>query len=530
MAVLLAIPMAVLGSRNITPFPRLYHPVRWFLNALRGVDSFVFALLFVAAVGLGPFAGVLGIGLHTWGSAAKFFADHIESTNLGPFEAVRATGAGRTTAIAYALVPDVLPVLLSTTLFWWEFNVRASTVLGVIGAGGIGQELKNSMDLLDFAAAFHDHRGHTDRRHRARSAFGMAAQAPGMSVAGDSGAVLSAPSSTSRARANGDSLPRLEIKGISKAFEGRRAIEDVSFSVNEHEFVALLGPSGAGKTTLFRCITGLLAPDRGTGSVSGIDIAAMRGRARRRVAIIFQQFNLVSRLTALQNVLAGRLGHVTAWRGWLRRFERHDMLLALECLDRVGLLEYAAQRADRLSGGQQQRVAIARALAQEPDFIVADEPVASLDPNAGRGRAGIAPWHRAFRGSRRAVQPAPGALRPRVCRPCRGPRLGKSRDGCSSRVVRRAGFRAAGTGRAVAPRSAAPGRPRGKNRGRVNSMEPPVSTCTFPTPASMAVISIAATACCCSSGSISTRWSAAACWRSARPRFRSTKICPPGAV
>ena len=108
----------------------------------------------MAAVGLGPFAGVLGIALHTWGSAAKFFADHIESTNLGPFEAVRTTGAGRLTSIAYALVPDVLPVLLSTTLFWWEFNVRASTVLGVVGAGGIGQELKNSMDLLDFARLF----------------------------------------------------------------------------------------------------------------------------------------------------------------------------------------------------------------------------------------------------------------------------------------------------------------------------------------------------------------------------------------
>ena len=153
-AVLLALPMALLGSRNLTPFPRLYYPVRWFLNALRGIDSFVFALLFVAAVGLGPFAGVLGIALHTWGSAAKFFADHLENTQMGPYEAVRATGSGRFTAISYALVPDVLPVFASITLYWWEFNVRASTVLGVVGAGGIGQELKNSMDLLDFSRLF----------------------------------------------------------------------------------------------------------------------------------------------------------------------------------------------------------------------------------------------------------------------------------------------------------------------------------------------------------------------------------------
>jgi phosphonate transport system permease protein len=153
-ATLLAIPMAILASRNITPWPALYYPVRWFLNALRGIDSFVFALLFVAAVGLGPFAGVLGIALHTWGSMAKFFADHMENVHLGPFDAVRTTGAGRFTTIAYALVPDVLPVMLSTTLFWWEFNVRASTVLGVVGAGGIGQELKNSMDLLDFPRLF----------------------------------------------------------------------------------------------------------------------------------------------------------------------------------------------------------------------------------------------------------------------------------------------------------------------------------------------------------------------------------------
>ena len=153
-ATLLAIPMAVLASRNITPFPRLYYPARWFLNALRGIDSFVFALLFVAAVGLGPFAGVLGIALHTWGSAAKLFSDQIENAQMGPLDAVRTTGAGRYTALVYGLLPDVLPVLLSTTLFWWEFNVRASTVLGVVGAGGIGQELKNSMDLLDFSRLF----------------------------------------------------------------------------------------------------------------------------------------------------------------------------------------------------------------------------------------------------------------------------------------------------------------------------------------------------------------------------------------
>jgi phosphonate transport system permease protein len=154
LAVLLALPMALLASRNLTPFPRAYLPARWFLNALRGIDAFVFALLFVAAVGLGPFAGVLGIALHTWGSAAKLFADTLESTEMGPYEAVRATGAGRLTAICYALVPDLVPAFASIALFWWEFNVRASTVLGVVGAGGIGQELKNSMDLLDFSRLF----------------------------------------------------------------------------------------------------------------------------------------------------------------------------------------------------------------------------------------------------------------------------------------------------------------------------------------------------------------------------------------
>ena len=178
---------------------------------------------------------------------------------------------------------------------------------------------------------------------------------------------------------------RMRVDGLGKAFDGHVAIEDVSFDVHDGEFVAVLGPSGAGKTTLFRCMTGLLAPDDGSVQIDNDDIAAMRDRARRRLAVVFQQFNLVNRLTALENVLAGRLGHVPAWRGWLRRFTRADRLLALECLDRVGLLAQACQRADTLSGGQQQRVAIARALVQQPSLIIADEPIASLDPNASAG-------------------------------------------------------------------------------------------------------------------------------------------------
>jgi len=149
-ATVLALLTCIFAARNLTPSPLLYYPARWLLNVLRGIDSFVFAILFVAAVGLGPFAGVLGIGLHTWGSMAKLYAEAIETVEQGPLDAAALTGANRLKVISYALLPDILPSLASTTLFWWEFNVRASTVLGVVGAGGIGQELKNSMDLLDF--------------------------------------------------------------------------------------------------------------------------------------------------------------------------------------------------------------------------------------------------------------------------------------------------------------------------------------------------------------------------------------------
>lgn len=138
------------AARNIAPPALIRLPVRLVLNALRGVDSFVFALLFVAAVGLGPFAGVLGIGLHSAGSIAKLWSEAIETVEPGPIEAAILTGAGRAKVVLHAVLPDVLPGLASIALYIWEFNVRASTVLGIVGAGGIGQELKNAIDLLDF--------------------------------------------------------------------------------------------------------------------------------------------------------------------------------------------------------------------------------------------------------------------------------------------------------------------------------------------------------------------------------------------
>ncbi len=181
------------------------------------------------------------------------------------------------------------------------------------------------------------------------------------------------------------SAPLLQIRDVGHGYGRGAVLDGLSFDVQRGEFVALLGPSGAGKTTLIKCITGQLQPQRGQVLVGGAETAQLQGRDRRRVAVVFQQFNLVRRLSALDNVLAGRLGHVPAWRGWTRQFDRADRRLALQCLERVGLLSAAGQRADTLSGGQQQRVAIARALAQQPELIVADEPVASLDPAISAG-------------------------------------------------------------------------------------------------------------------------------------------------
>jgi phosphonate transport system permease protein len=146
----IAVPICMFAARNTTPHPLLYLPARFLLNVLRGIDSFVFALFFVAAVGLGPFAGLLGVGVHSAGSIAKLWSEAVETAEQAPIDAAILTGASRLRIIIYALLPDVLPSLASILLYVWEFNVRASTVLGIVGAGGIGQELKNNIDLLDF--------------------------------------------------------------------------------------------------------------------------------------------------------------------------------------------------------------------------------------------------------------------------------------------------------------------------------------------------------------------------------------------
>jgi phosphonate transport system permease protein len=152
LGIVIAAPICLYAARNVTPSALLYYPARWLLNLLRGIDSFVFALLFVAAVGLGPFAGVLGIGLHSAGSIAKLWSETMEGMVPGPLEAIAMTGASRFKLIVYGVVPELLPMLLSTSLYIWEFNIRSSTVLGLVGAGGIGQDLKNSVDLLDFSS------------------------------------------------------------------------------------------------------------------------------------------------------------------------------------------------------------------------------------------------------------------------------------------------------------------------------------------------------------------------------------------
>lgn len=177
----------------------------------------------------------------------------------------------------------------------------------------------------------------------------------------------------------------LEITNLSKVYEGNvLALDRVSFKAEQGEFMAVIGLSGSGKSTLLRCINRLVEPTEGQIVWNGVDITdasqdEMR-RIRRKIGMVFQHFNLVSRSRVLTNVLSGRLGYVNPVMSLANRFPKEDVEMAMRQMARVGITDQAFKRADELSGGQQQRVGIARAMMQEPEMILADEPVASLDP------------------------------------------------------------------------------------------------------------------------------------------------------
>jgi phosphonate transport system ATP-binding protein len=184
----------------------------------------------------------------------------------------------------------------------------------------------------------------------------------------------------------------IEVSGITKTFGTRKALDGVSLSVAAGEMTALIGPSGSGKSTLLRSLSGLNLGDAGGGSVtvgglsvqSGGRLSAEIRDVRRSLGFIFQQFNLVGRLSLMSNVLIGCLGRIPGWRGLVGAFPAEERAKARAALERVGLGEYADRRASTLSGGQQQRGAIARALLQGAKAVLADEPIASLDPVAAR--------------------------------------------------------------------------------------------------------------------------------------------------
>jgi len=176
----------------------------------------------------------------------------------------------------------------------------------------------------------------------------------------------------------------LVVEGLTCRFGAKAAIDNASFSVSPGSFVGVIGRSGAGKSTLLRSINRLSPVTAGRIKFNDVDVTALHGRElrrwRARSAMIFQQFNLVGRLDVLTNVLMGRLAEIPSWRSLAQLWPAQDVAVAMSALEQFDIAGLAAQRADQLSGGQQQRVAIARALVQEPDIILADEPIASLDP------------------------------------------------------------------------------------------------------------------------------------------------------
>ena len=183
--------------------------------------------------------------------------------------------------------------------------------------------------------------------------------------------------------------PLLAVQGLTKSYDGwSKALDGVSMAVARGEFVSIIGSSGAGKSTLLRCANRLVDPTQGTVSFDGADVTRVKGRdlrqVRRRISMIFQHYNLVYRATSIENVLQGRLGYKSTVAGALGLFSEEEKRRAFEVLDQVGLADFAYTRTDQLSGGQKQRVGIARALVQDPLLMLADEPIASLDPKSSR--------------------------------------------------------------------------------------------------------------------------------------------------
>lgn len=177
----------------------------------------------------------------------------------------------------------------------------------------------------------------------------------------------------------------LVIRGLTKEYvAGRPILRNIDLAFDERGVTAVIGPSGTGKSTLIRCINRLVEPTAGEMLFDGADLARLSGaalrHARRRIGMVFQEYNLVERLTVMENLLCGRLGYVGTWRAWRRKFPAEDIERAFQLLDIVGLSGFAQRRADALSGGQRQRVGIARAVMQGPKLLLADEPTSSLDP------------------------------------------------------------------------------------------------------------------------------------------------------
>lgn len=186
----------------------------------------------------------------------------------------------------------------------------------------------------------------------------------------------------------------LKITNLVKRYgDGEPVLKNLDLTIEGESVVSIIGSSGAGKSTLLRCINRLVEPTSGSIVLNGTELTSLRGRglraARRKIGMVFQGFNLVDRLTVMENVQSGRLGYISTWAAVMRRYPKEDIRRAYELMERVGIAHYADKRADALSGGERQRVGVVRALMQQPEILLADEPTASLDPKTSEQIMGL---------------------------------------------------------------------------------------------------------------------------------------------